>query len=151
MNINRGAIATRHDSERFEDTLLLSRYTLKQFILFAAIGGIGTAGQYVTLIALVETQLLKAIPASVVGFSVGAVINYFLNYKFTFNSNKSHKEAMTKFFIVAVIGALINTGLMYVGINRLHIYYLLAQIVATGIVLLWNFTANKLWTFRLET
>jgi putative flippase GtrA len=25
--------------------------------------------------------------------------------------------------------------------------YLFAQVIATGIVLLWNFTANKLWTF----
>lgn len=130
---------------------MLSRHTLKQFIFFTAIGGIGTGGQYVTLIALVEGGLLKPLPASVAGFIVGAVINYFLNYRFTFNSNKSHKEAMTKFFIVATIGALINTALMYVGINLLHVYYLLAQIVATGIVLLWNFTANKLWTFKLES
>jgi putative flippase GtrA len=129
---------------------LLSRTTLKQFILFTAIGGIGTGGQYVTLVALVESGLLDAVPASVIGFAVGAVINYFLNYRFTFNSNKSHKEAMTKFFIVAVCGALLNTALMYVGIHTLRLYYLLAQIVATGIVLLWNFAANKLWTFKLE-
>lgn len=130
---------------------MFSRHTLKQFLLFTAIGGIGTAGQYVTLIALVEGSVLSAVPASIAGFVVGAVINYFLNYRFTFNSTKSHKEAMSKFFIVALIGALINTALMYVGINLLHVYYLLAQIVATGIVLLWNFTANKLWTFKLES
>lgn len=129
---------------------MLSRTTLKQFILFTAIGGIGTGGQYVTLVALVESGLLGAVPASVIGFAVGAVINYFLNYRFTFNSNKSHKEAMTKFFIVAVFGALLNTALMYVGIHTLHWYYLLAQIIATGIVLLWNFAANKLWTFKLQ-
>jgi putative flippase GtrA len=130
---------------------LFSRHTLKQFLLFTAIGGVGTGGQYVTLIALVESGVLSALPASIVGFIVGAVINYFLNYRFTFKSNKSHKEAMTKFFLVALVGALINTALMYVGINILHVYYLLAQIVATGIVLLWNFGANKLWTFKLET
>jgi len=130
---------------------LLSRTTLKQFIFFTAIGGIGTGGQYITLIALVESGLLGAVPASVAGVTVGAVINYFLNYRFTFNSKKSHKEAMTKFFIVAAFGAIINTALMYVGIHTLHLYYLLSQIVATGIVLLWNFIANKFWTFKLET
>lgn len=129
---------------------MLSRHTFKQFLFFTAIGGIGTAGQYITLVALVEGGIASALPASVVGFIVGAVINYFLNYRFTFKSNKSHKEAMSKFFIVAAIGAMINTALMYVGLNLLQVYYLLAQIVATGIVLLWNFTANKLWTFKLE-
>jgi putative flippase GtrA len=128
---------------------LVSRNTLKQFIYFTAIGGIGTGGQYITLIALVESNLFSALPASIVGITVGAVINYFLNYRFTFKSTKSHKEAMSKFIIVAIFGAIINTGLMYVGINVLYLYYLLAQIIATGIVLLWNFTANKLWTFNV--
>lgn len=130
---------------------MLSRHTFKQFLFFTAIGGIGTGGQYVTLIALKEGGILTPLPASIAGFIVGAIINYFLNHRFTFNSTKPHKEAMAKFFIVASFGALINTGLMYVGIYLLHVYYLLAQIVATGIVLLWNFAANKLWTFKLET
>jgi len=130
---------------------LFSKNTLKQFVIFTAIGGIGTVGQYLTLIALVETAILAAVPASIIGFIVGAVINYFLNYRFTFNSTKSHKEAMSKFFIVAALGAAINTALMYFEIHALHMYYLLAQLVATGIVLLWNFTANKLWTFRAST
>lgn len=130
---------------------MVSKHTLKQFIIFTAIGGIGTAGQYVTLIALVEAKFLDAISSSTVGFAVGAVINYFLNYKFTFNSTKSHKEAMSKFFLVAIFGAAINTALMYIGIQLMHLYYLLAQIIATGIVLLWNFAANKLWTFKSES
>lgn len=138
---------------------MFSRTTFKQFIFFTAIGGIGTAGQYVTLVVLAESRILTPVPASIAGFTVGAIINYFLNYRFTFNSNKSHKEAMTKFFVVAIFGAIINTALMYIGIGILqqyvgsstqHFYYLLPQIVATGIVLLWNFAANKLWTFRQE-
>lgn len=129
---------------------MVSRKTLKQFIVFTGVGGIGTGGHYLTLITLVENHILSAVPASVAGFGVGAVINYLLNYHFTFNSKKSHKEAMSKFFIVASIGAVINTALMYVGVNIVHTYYLLAQIAATAIVLLWNFLINKYWTFGLE-
>lgn len=129
---------------------MISTHTFKQFILFAAVGAVGTAGQYLALFILVEGGLLNKVPASVAGFAVGAVINYFLNYRFTFNSNKSHREAITKFFIVAIIGAAINTALFYMGIHLLHLYYMLAQVVATVIVLLWNFIANKLWTFKAE-
>lgn len=139
------------DNTKDDVTGLVSRKTLKQFILFTAVGGVGTVGHYLTLITLVESGLLSAVPASVAGFTVGAIINYVLNYRFTFNSKKSHKEAMSKFFIVAIIGAIINTALMYIGVNILHTYYLLAQIAATGIVLLWNFLINKYWTFGLET
>lgn len=127
---------------------MFSKHTLQQFILFTAVGGIGTGGHYLTLVALVETGLLSAVPASVAGFTVGALINYVLNYRFTFRSTKSHHEAMSKFFSVAILGAIINTLLMHVGVNILHFYYLVAQILATGLVLLFNFLINKLWTFR---
>lgn len=127
---------------------MVSPKTLKQFLFFTAIGGIGTGGHYLTLITLVEGGMLTAVPASVAGFVVGAIINYILNYRFTFNSNKSHKEAMSKFFIVAIVGAIINTLLMHVGVNIIQLHYLLAQITATAIVLMWNFIINKVWTFQ---
>lgn len=135
---------------RLEFKSLFNAKTIRQFLLFAAIGGIGTLGQYITLVGLVESGSIKPLPSSVLGFIVGAIINYFLNYRFTFQSNKSHREAMSKFFVVALFGAAINTFLMYIGIEHLHLYYLLSQIIATGIVLIWNFVANKLWTFRLN-
>jgi putative flippase GtrA len=48
---------------------------------------------------------------------------------------------------VAAIGFLITGGLMSVFVEKLHIPYLLAQIVTTGIVQFWSFLGNKLWTF----
>lgn len=131
-----------------KNNYFVSRETIKQFIFFAAIGGVGTAGQYLTLIALVELKILTSMPASVIGVIIGALINYALNYRYTFNSKKSHKEAMSKFFTVALFGAITNTSLMYVGVIILKLYYLASQLIATCIVLLWNFAANKLWTFR---
>jgi len=131
-----------------EKNYFISSEMVKQFILFVAIGGVGTAGQYLTLIALVEMNILTSVPASVIGFIIGALVNYALNYRYTFNSKKSHKEAMSKFFAVAFFGAIANTSLMYVGVIMLKMYYLVSQLIATCIVLLWNFTANKLWTFR---
>jgi len=140
--------ATRINKSGNPAASLISGKTIRQFILFAAVGAVGTGGQYISLVILVEAGLLAKVPASIVGFTVGAIINYFLNYRFTFNSDKSHREAISKFFIVAIIGAAINTVLFYTGIRFFHMYYLLAQLVATVIVLIWNFLANKLWTFR---
>lgn len=140
--------ATRNTESCRAAVSLVTGKTFRQFMYFAAVGAVGTVGQYLTLMALVETHMLKPVPASVIGFAVGAVINYFLNYHLTFSSDKPHIEAMSKFFTVAIIGAVINTALMYVGNNLLQLYYLLPQVFATGLVLLWNFLANKLWTFK---
>jgi putative flippase GtrA len=81
------------------------------------------------------------------GFSGGAMVNYFLNYYVTFKSTKSHHEAMIKFSIVAVIGLILNTLMMALAIEVFALYYLLAQVISTGLVLFWNFIGNRLWTF----
>ena len=89
----------------------------------------------------IVTQLTK-LPA------VGALVNYFLNYYFTFQSNRRHAEAFVQFYVVAGVGFLFNALFMWLLADVLGIYYLLAQLVTTGIVLLWNFWLNRTWTFR---
>ena len=121
--------------------------TSQQFFIFAGIGAIGTAGHYATLILLVQIGHTNPVFATTIGFIVGALINYVLNYRITFNSNKRHREALTKFFSVASLGAVINATIMTAGINLFDIHYLVIQVVATCIVLVLNFTANKYWTF----
>ena len=124
-----------------------NRGTIAQFLLFAGVGAIGTLGHYTILIVLVQFWAVDPVFASSLGFVVGAIINYILNYQFTFQSDKRHAEAFTKFLIVATIGAGINGFIMYIGVENTNINYLIVQIFATVAVLLWNFVVNKLWTF----
>ena len=121
--------------------------TFKQLFLYSLIGAIGTIGHYVILIVLVEIFVIAPVTATTFGFIVGALINYFLNYYLTFRSQKSHSEALFKFTVVAVVGAGINSLIMYLGTEFGAMHYIVAQVIATGIVLLLTFTINKLWTF----
>ena len=121
--------------------------TIVQFLLFAGIGAIGTLGHFSILVVLVQLWTIDPVIASCLGFIVGALINYILNYHFTFQSNKGHTEALAKFLIVAVVGAGINATIMYNGVKNTDINYLIVQVFATSVVLLWNFAINKLWTF----
>ena len=121
--------------------------TSQQFFIFASIGAIGTAGHYITLILLVQIISIDPVFSSTIGFIVGALINYLLNYRITFNSNKRHRETLTKFLIVACLGAIINAAIMAAGLTMFDLHYLLIQLIATCLVLALNFTANKYWTF----
>jgi len=91
---------------------------------------------------------LGAILASAVGFVLGALVNYFLDYRYTFHSNRRHGEAIIRFFTIALVGLGLNTLIMSLAIDILSLHYLLAQVVATGLVLFWNFSRNRWWTFR---
>ena len=89
-----------------------------------------------------------AVVASAIGCLVGAVTNYVFNYKITFRSGKTHREAAVKFAAVAAAGLALNTIVMAALVDWMHIHYLASQILATGLVLLWNFAAHREWTFR---
>ncbi len=120
---------------------------LKQFIKFSGVGVVGTAVQYATLFLLVQFAGVYPVLASTAGFVLGAFVNYYLNYIFTFRSSKSHFEAMPKFFTVATVGLLLNAMIMEFFISFFGLPYIIAQLIATALVLLWNFSANRMWTF----
>ena len=121
---------------------------IKQFASFAAVGGVATAAQYVVLVALVHGWDVSPVLASAIGMVIGACVGYSLNYRFTFRSGKRHRDTAPRFFAVAGVGLLLNTVIMSVCTGPLHVYYMIAQVVATGLVLLWNFGVNRMWTFR---
>ncbi len=117
----------------------------KQFMRYAGVGAIGTVGHYAVYIALVNLGL--GVPSSsAAGFVIGALINYWLNYHYTFKSEQPHRHAASKFFIVALVGLVLNTLIVFV-LHRLQWHYLLAQAMATLIVLVLNFAVNRHWTF----
>jgi putative flippase GtrA len=121
--------------------------TSQQFFLFSGIGAIGTAAHYSLLIFLVQAVHFNPVPATTAGFALGALINYILNYRITFNSSKRHREALIKFLSVALVGALINGVLMNAGMELFDLHYVIIQMLATGVVVTFNFIANKYWTF----
>ena len=120
---------------------------LKQLSVFTVVGGISTAAHYIVLIVLVQIIAVGAVAASMCGYGVGAVINYSLNYSITFASKRAHQEALWRFLIIAGCGFILNGLIMDTGVNRFAIHYLISQVTATLLVLLWNFMANKFWTF----
>ena len=118
----------------------------RQFISFSVIGAIGTAAHFAVLIFAVQVLSISPVSGSIAGFIAGAIINYLLNYHVTFKSENRHLESFPKFFTVATIGLVLNISLMYVLTQWLH--YLVSQVIATAIVLIWNFLCNRFWTFR---
>ena len=119
-----------------------------QFIRFAAVGLSGTAVQYAVLWGGASVFLIPAALASAIGYALGSIVNYILNYFFTFQSGKSHFEAASRYFAVLGVGFCINAGLMTLLAHHWAWNYWFAQIPTTGIGLLWNFTGSRLWAFK---
>lgn len=126
--------------------MMLAR--IRHFLLFAALGAVGTLVQYTVLVALVQGLGVQAVLASTLGFLSGGVVNYSLARTIAFRSSKPHHEAATKFFLIAGVGLCLNALLMTGFTGGLGLPYLLAQVLTTGLLLFWHYAGNALWTFR---
>jgi putative flippase GtrA len=118
-----------------------------RFLRFCAVGAVATGIQYVILFALVATTPLLPEIASGIGFFVSALANYQMNRRLTFRSGRPHTQAMPRFFLLVLCGLGLNSLVLSLGYRVLGLPLLLAQIVATGFVLLWNFTGSQIWVF----
>jgi len=121
---------------------------ISQLTRFTGAGLISAIGHYGLLISLVQGLDVEPVMASLAGALLGAWINYAVNYRYTLRSRKRHRESVAKFAVVAGVGLLLNTLFMWLGVHLLAAHYLVSQVLATVLVLIWSFGANRHWTFR---
>lgn len=117
------------------------------FTRYLIVGGAATVMHYSFLLATVELHLLLPATAAGVGAFLGALFAYWGNRRFTFDSKREHRSAMPRFLVVAMFGALLNAGLVWLGSMKLGCHYFLSQVIATMTVLLLTFSINRRWSF----
>ena len=119
-----------------------------QLSAFTLVGLFAALAHYGALVTLVEGFAWRAVPATLVGYVAGGLVSYSLNRRHTFASDRPHSEAGWRFAAVAAVGFCLTFLFMHLFVERLGAPYLPAQLVTTGLVLIWSFIANRLWTFR---
>ena len=123
------------------------RSLTRQLGAFAGVGVVAAVVHYGLLVGLVEGGGVTPVPATLAGYVAGGVVSYLLNRRLTYTSDRAHREAVWRFTIVAFVGFLLTWIVMQAFTAWLHAPYLPAQLVTTGIVLIWSFLGHKLWTF----
>lgn len=126
---------------------LAAHEVTRQFVRFALIGALATAVHYALMFGLIGAAGLAPVAASTCGYGAGALVSYTLNRRFTFAVKPAYAAGLVKFLIAIGVGALIN-GAILSALTRGGVMVLLAQIAATALVLLWNFTVSRLVVFR---
>lgn len=119
----------------------------KQFIKFAGIGAIGTVVHWSVLVIGVSLMARDPVSSTTAGALAGALVNYSLNYRFTFASSARHRDALPRSLILVAAG-IVSNGAIVAVLSRIGLHYLGAQLTATLIVLAINYAASKTWVFQ---
>jgi putative flippase GtrA len=123
-------------------------HVLIQFVKF---GIVGISNTLLTL--AVYTLLLKVagvwyLAASAIGFIAGTINSFLLNRRWTFRGHVGDAFTPVRWTVVQCAGLGLNEGLLFLFVDDARIDKLAAQVVATAVVTVTTFAANRAWTFR---
>jgi len=116
------------------------------FIKFSIVGLTNVIITYTAYFILLKLGLYYLL-ATTMAYVVGILNGYIWSSKFVFKKDKSINNMM-KFFIVYISALFINLGIMYICVDCCNMHKLIAPIFAIGIGTIYNYTLNKIWTFR---
>lgn len=119
---------------------------ISQILRFGVVGGLATVVDYILLYVLTEYLNIYYLISSVISFIVSLILNYILSIKWVFDvTKKQTAKEVTIFVILSVMGLGINQLVMYIGSDLLNIHYMFTKLVATAIVMVWNFVTRKIF------
>ncbi len=146
---------------------------LSRFLKFAVVGTLGAVIDFGVLNLLVQLAGIPKVIANVFSFTAAVISNFIWNRLWVYPETRGDplRKQFAQFSVVNVAGLLINTLIFYgadrwflgetgllagpvgsfallIGMEHFDLAYNGAKVIATGVVLFWNFFINRLWTFR---
>ncbi len=138
-----------------------------RFLRFAVVGFIGAMVDFGTFNILVNLLHFPAVWSSVISFSAAVVSNFLWNRFWTYpdSRSKSISRQVLQFLLVSIIGLGIRTPLFAVLekvlartfeglvpknfiVSPTFLGHNFALAIAVLVVMMWNFFANRFWTYN---
>mgnify|MGYP006297877641 CR=1 FL=1 len=144
-----------------------NRVEVERFFKFAVVGTIGAVVDFGILYLLHVIFNWPLALANTVSFTCAVLSNFTWNRLWTYPDSRSKPGAaqLVQFFVVNVAGWALNTGIL-LALNQpltalagslppvtttalAHkLGYNAAKVLATGVVMFWNFFINRFWTYN---
>jgi putative flippase GtrA len=134
---------------------LIERYLpLDQFIKFCVVGGMGTLLNLFILYTSVEFLGLWYILGAAIAFIIVVTFNFTLNKFWTFKDKKKKKKIVVgqylKYIVIGGIGMGINILTLFILVEYVGIWYILAELLAIIVATLWNFEGSRYIVFGIK-
>ena len=128
----------------------LTYSNLKQLLKYGFSGGLSSGVDLGLFYILTEFIQIPYYVVAPISFSIGAIINYFLQRKLTFKNKYSNKTKQFSFFFTyAIIALIVNSLLITLLVEGFTLWPTLAKAIVIPIIGLVNFLVHRKITFGL--
>ncbi len=119
---------------------------LIQIFKFGIVGGIATIIDFIIYYICYNSIGLDPLIANIIAFSISVIYNFYASVKWVFDvdNEKNKKVIFVEFIVLAIVGLVISELLLYLFIDKLNIHKMISKILATVIVMIFNFVTRKI-------
>lgn len=117
---------------------------------YLIVGGLCTALDFALLFALKQYGSVHLITASVLSFTAGTVLNYYLCtfWIFKFRRVTDRRLEIVFYLVITAVGLGINSALIWVLTSSAGFHFMMSKLAATAVTFWWNFGARKWFLHR---
>ena len=136
-------------------------YTNNEFvkiILYLFVGGTAALVEwglfylffYYLLVGLGLSIDTLTMVATALAFGLSTLYHYFLGNILVFDSGSKYDKSkeLSLVFLVSIMGLVFNLVLMYVFVGLLSWQPMLAKVITSCVVVVWNYLSRKKWIFK---
>ena len=110
---------------------------------FLLVGGSCFLLEYFLLYTLTEYGGLDPLLSAPIAFTISLIVNYILCVYVVFHVKHQGKRQMVLFIVNSIMGLALNQLVMWFCIDILSIWYMFSKVVASGIVMIWNYFTKR--------
>lgn len=134
----------------------LQKQEVTRFTRFLTVGAVGTLLDF-SILTVLKLAGLPTLFANSLSFTAGLLNNFTWNRLWTFGDivKADWCRQLAQFTLVSLIGLTLNNlivlsleGILGTLLGQPQWGYLPAKVIATGVVVFWNYFANRTWTFK---
>jgi len=121
-----------------------------QVFRYVLAGSLAYGIDYCSLIVFVEIFKIYYLTAALMAFTLGSITAYILNVRWVFDRRtfKNRYYEISIFVVIGAVGLVLNQCIIWAFTENVNFHYLFSKLVATMIVVIWNFFARKYILFR---
>lgn len=120
---------------------------MQQLVKFGFVGATAFVIDYGVMVLLTEAVGINYLISNGISVTLSIIYNYVLSVKWVFDvgEDRNKTQEFVIFIVLSVIGVGLNQLLMWIMVEKISIYYMIAKVIATAIVMVYNFISRKIF------